>query len=122
MIAALFIGCTLFARNSLKGQPKLQQRLIKLPIICGLASDVRPFLFAIQYFCSTLSYYAHSDIRTADILPQFWLYGIILTKIPKAVLYDTSAWTPSMQGMIYGLPVATLLKGVWLAGVGRDVV
>lgn len=41
MIAALFIGCTLFARNSLKGQPKLQQRLVKLPIYCGLLSDVR---------------------------------------------------------------------------------
>lgn len=40
MIAGLFIGCTLFARNSLRGQPKLQQRLIKLPIYLGLMSDV----------------------------------------------------------------------------------
>lgn len=122
MIAALFIGCTLFARNSLNGQPKLQQRLIKLPIICGLASDVRPLLFIIKYFGCALRYYSHPHMRTANTSPQFWLYGIILTKIPKTVLYDTSAWTPSMQGMIYGLPVATILKGLWLAGVGRDVV
>lgn len=40
MIAALFIGCTIFARNSLKGQPALQQRLVKLPVYIGLASDV----------------------------------------------------------------------------------
>jgi hypothetical protein len=40
MIAFLFIGCTLFARNSLRGQPVLQQRVMKLPIYAGLYSDV----------------------------------------------------------------------------------
>lgn len=44
MIASLFIGCTLFARNSLAGQPVLQQRLMKLPIYVGLFSDVSPVL------------------------------------------------------------------------------
>jgi len=45
MIACLFIGCTLFARNQLKGQPALQQRLVKLPIYVGLASDVSAALW-----------------------------------------------------------------------------
>jgi hypothetical protein len=40
MIAGMFIGCTLFARNALKGQPMLQQRLMKLPLFAGLFSDV----------------------------------------------------------------------------------
>jgi hypothetical protein len=40
MIAMLFIGCILFARNSLAGQPVLQQRLVKLPIYAGIFSDV----------------------------------------------------------------------------------
>ena len=40
MIGALLIGCTLFARNSLRGQPVLQQRLMKLPIYVALGSDV----------------------------------------------------------------------------------
>lgn len=40
MILLLFIGSTLFARNSLKGQPILQQRLMKLIVWTGLYSDV----------------------------------------------------------------------------------
>jgi hypothetical protein len=40
MIAMLFIGCILFARNSLAGQPVLQQRLVRLPIYAGILSDV----------------------------------------------------------------------------------
>lgn len=42
IIAITFIGCTLFARNCLKGQPRLQQRLMLIPIAAGLLSDVRP--------------------------------------------------------------------------------
>jgi len=44
MIMVLLIGCVLFARNSLKGQPKLQQRLVKLAVYTALGSDVSPFL------------------------------------------------------------------------------
>jgi hypothetical protein len=44
MIAALLIGCTLFARNSLRGQPKLQQKLVGLAVYTALASDVSPYL------------------------------------------------------------------------------
>lgn len=36
----LLIGSVLFARNSLKGQPKLQQRLVKLAVYTALGSDV----------------------------------------------------------------------------------
>jgi len=44
MIMVLLIGCVLFARNSLKGQPKLQQRLVKLAVYTALSSDVSAFL------------------------------------------------------------------------------
>ncbi|KAI9638281.1 uncharacterized protein MKK02DRAFT_42671 [Dioszegia hungarica] len=91
MIASLFIGCTLFARNSLAGQPVLQQRLMKLPIYVGLFSDI----------C---------------------LYAIQFTKLPSAVLYNPKLWTSATSGLLYGLPVATLLKLVWVFGIGRDVV
>jgi hypothetical protein len=40
MIMVLLIGCVLFARNSLRGQPKLQQRLVKLAVYTALGSDV----------------------------------------------------------------------------------
>jgi hypothetical protein len=40
MIGALLVGCVLFARNSLRGQPKLQQRLVSLAVYVALASDV----------------------------------------------------------------------------------
>jgi len=40
MIGALLVGCVLFARNSLRGQPKLQQRLVNLAVYVALASDV----------------------------------------------------------------------------------
>lgn len=39
MIAAMFIGVVLFAKFSLHGQPRLQQKLVKLPIYVGLFSD-----------------------------------------------------------------------------------
>ena len=113
MIAALFIGCTLFARNSLAGQPKLQQRLVKLPVYIGLASDVS--LLSPSAFSSD-----HSLIK--PLVNQVWLYSIVLFKLPRAVLFDSSIWTPSIKGLIYGLPAATLLKLVWLFGIGRDVV
>lgn len=41
MIILLFVGCTLFARNSLRGQPKLQQQLVNLIVFTGFLSDVR---------------------------------------------------------------------------------
>jgi hypothetical protein len=44
MIMVLLIGCVLFARKSLRGQPKLQQRLVKLAVYTALGSDVSPFL------------------------------------------------------------------------------
>jgi hypothetical protein len=44
MIMVLLIGCVLFAKNSLRGQPKLQQRLVKLAVYTALGSDVSPFL------------------------------------------------------------------------------
>ena len=44
MIMSLLIGCVLFARNSLRGQPKLQQRLVKLAVYTALGSDVSHFL------------------------------------------------------------------------------
>ncbi|CDZ97597.1 hypothetical protein [Phaffia rhodozyma] len=40
VIAILFIGGTLFARNRLKGLPRLQQGLMKLIIYAGLFSHV----------------------------------------------------------------------------------
>jgi hypothetical protein len=43
MIMVLLIGCVLFARNSLKGQPKLQQRLVKLAVYVALGSDVSSY-------------------------------------------------------------------------------
>jgi len=44
VIMVLLVGCVAFARNSLRGQPKLQQRLVKLAVYSALSSDVRPFL------------------------------------------------------------------------------
>lgn len=41
MIILLFVGGVLFARNSLRGQPKLQQRLVNLIVFTGFVSDVR---------------------------------------------------------------------------------
>lgn len=43
MIIILFLGITLFARNSLAGQPELQQKIMRLPIAAGLLSDVSVF-------------------------------------------------------------------------------
>lgn len=56
------------------------------------------------------------------LMKQVWLYTILFTKLPKAVLYNTAVWTPSIKGIAYGLPLATALKAVWLFGIGRDVV
>jgi hypothetical protein len=44
MIMVLLVGCVLFARNSLRDQPKLQQRLVKLAVYTALGSDVSPLL------------------------------------------------------------------------------
>jgi hypothetical protein len=43
MILFMFVGCTIFARTALRGQPKLQQSLMKLPIYTALFSDVGVF-------------------------------------------------------------------------------
>ena len=40
MIIFMFVGSVLFARNSLKGQPRLQQRLVNLIVFTGFFSDV----------------------------------------------------------------------------------
>ena len=53
---------------------------------------------------------------------QLWLYAVLLSTLPRAVVVDRSQWTPSISGIAFGLPVATALKLVWLMGVGRDVV
>jgi hypothetical protein len=37
-------------------------------------------------------------------------------------LYNPKLWTSATSGLLYGLPVATLLKLVWVFGIGRDVV
>jgi hypothetical protein len=44
MIMVLLIGCVLFAKNSLRGQPQLQQRLVELAVYTALGSDVSTFL------------------------------------------------------------------------------
>ena len=43
MVLFMFVGCTIFARSALRGQPKLQQSLMKLPIYTALFSDVSVF-------------------------------------------------------------------------------
>jgi hypothetical protein len=41
MIIFMFCGGVLFARNSIAGQPRLQQRLVNLIVFTGFFSDVR---------------------------------------------------------------------------------
>lgn len=53
---------------------------------------------------------------------QAWLYGVLLLKLPREVLFNPALWTPGIKGIAFGLPVATALKAVWLLGIGRDVV
>ena len=43
-------------------------------------------------------------------------------KLPPQVLLSPSLWTPSIRGIMYGIPVASALKLLWIFGVGRDVV
>lgn len=59
---------------------------------------------------------------TYTILIRISSYAALATKLPKQVLFNPSLWTSSIKGIVYGLPVATLLKLVWLFGIGRDVV
>ena len=44
------------------------------------------------------------------------------TKLPSSVLWNPAVWTPNIKGVIYGLPVATTLKLLWVFEIGRDVV
>ena len=103
MILVLFVSCVVFARNSLRGQPVLQQRLVYLPVLVGLGSDVRL-------------------ARRPSLTSQLWLYAVLLSTLPRAVVLDRSQWTSSISGIAFGLPVATALNLVWLLGIGRDVV
>jgi hypothetical protein len=46
----------------------------------------------------------------------------LIYKLPNEMLLDRGLWTDSFKGMIFGLPVATVLKLVWVFGIGRDKV
>jgi hypothetical protein len=49
-------------------------------------------------------------------------YTTFATKLPSSILWNPAVWTPNIKGIIYGLPVATTLKLLWVFGIGRDVV
>jgi len=49
-------------------------------------------------------------------------YTTFATKLPASILWNPAVWTPNIKGIIYGLPVATALKLLWVFGIGRDVV
>jgi hypothetical protein len=53
---------------------------------------------------------------------QAWLFAVLFSKLPSEVLRNSELWTPSIAGILYGLPVATALKLLWVFGIGRDVV
>jgi len=126
MIAMLLIGCTLFSRNSLSGQPELQQSLMKLPVLVGLFSDVSHCIIFSPSGRSAASTGLFGLDRVFSghqlTLKQVWLYMVLLAKLPREVRMTPAIWTSSIKGIAFGLPVATVLKLVWLFGLGRDVV
>lgn len=42
--------------------------------------------------------------------------------LPCGLLTQPKKWSAGTSEVLYGLPAATVLKLVWLLGIGRDVV
>ena len=118
MILFMFVGCTIFARSALRGQPKLQQSLMKLPIYTALFSDVRVFRCLLLWLLRV----TRKQLTLALNVRQAWLFAVLFSKLPSDVLRNSALWTPSIAGILYGLPVATAIKLLWVFGIGRDVV